>query len=153
MTPCRDSFCSCARSTGYLARGLIGAGNRRADHGAGRPRRNRLGKIAGIFDAAIGDDRNIPRRPTRIDDRGQLRHADASDDPRRADAARTDPHLHRIGPGPDQRPRRLGSRDIARHHLHGIGQSLDPLHRPRHAFGMAWAVSITTMSTPASISA
>ena len=50
-----------------LARALVGAGEQRADHGGRRAGGQRLGEIAGIFDAAIGDDRNArlvapPRR-------------------------------------------------------------------------------------------
>jgi len=39
-----------------LPRGLVGAGEQRADHGAVGARRHRLSEIAGIFDASVGDE-------------------------------------------------------------------------------------------------
>ena len=43
----------------HLAGAFIGSGEQRANHGAVRPGGERLGDIAGIFDAAVGDDRNV----------------------------------------------------------------------------------------------
>ena len=69
--------------------------------------------------AALGDGDGIQER-------GQLRHADAGDDARRADRARADADLDRIGAAVDQRPRRLAGRDVAGDHLRLVRQ---PLHR------------------------
>ena len=65
----------------------------------------RLGEIAGIFDAAIGDHRRVGllRRLDAVHDRGELRHADAGDDARGADRARADADLDGVGAGVDQR--------------------------------------------------
>ena len=53
----------------------------------------------------------------RIHDRGQLRHADAGDDARGADRARTDADLDRIRARIDQRLGAVGGGDIAGHDL------------------------------------
>ena len=58
-------------------------------------------------------------------------HSDAGDDPRRADRARTDPDLDRVGAGIDQRLGGIGGRDIARDHLNGVRDALHPLDRRR----------------------
>ena len=42
-----------------LARALVGAGEQRADHHAVGAGGDRLGEVAGIFDAAVGDDRHV----------------------------------------------------------------------------------------------
>ena len=42
-----------------LARRLVGAGEQRADHGAIAAGGERLGEVAGIFDAAVGDHRRL----------------------------------------------------------------------------------------------
>ena len=70
-------------------------------------------------------------RLARIHDRGELRHADAGDDPRRADRARADADLDRVRAGIDQRLRGLGGRDVAGDDLDGVGQALHPLDRMR----------------------
>ena len=72
-----------------------------------------------------------PAAPRGIHDRGQLRHADAGHHPRGADRARPDADLHRVRPGADQRPRRLGRGDVAGDHLDLVRQPLDPLDRDR----------------------
>ena len=79
----------------------------------------RLGEVAGIFDAAVGDDRDarLLRRLDRRHDRRELRHADAGDDARGADRARADADLDRVGAGVDQRLRAVGGGDVAGHDL------------------------------------
>src|SRR5262249_30205576 len=96
-------------------------------------------EMAGIFYSAIGDHRRVAllRHIDRVHDRGELRHADAGDDARRADRAWTDADLDRIGAGPDQGFRSFGGRDIAGDHLHRIRHALDPRHRVEHAPRMA----------------
>ena len=44
-----------------LARALVGAGEQRADHRAVGAGGDRLGEIAGVADAAVGDDRHAVR--------------------------------------------------------------------------------------------
>ena len=88
-----------------------------------------------------------------LHDRGELRHADAGDDARRADRAGADADLDRVGAGVDQRLGRLGGGDVA-------GDDRRPCSTAflmRVTWSMTvceWpcAVSITTQSTPASIS-
>ena len=65
----------------------------------------------------------------RVHDRGQLRHADAGDDPRGADRARPDADLDRVGARVDQRPGRLGGGDIAGDDLDRVREPLHPLDR------------------------
>ncbi len=50
-----------------LAGAFVGAGQQAADHDAGCAGGERLGEIAGLLDAAVGDDRNVSRlsRPSR----------------------------------------------------------------------------------------
>ena len=91
----------------HLAGAFLGAGEQRAHHGDIGAGGDRLGQIARIFDAAIGDHRHarLPRFRHRIHDRGELRHADARDDARGADRARADADLDGIGARIDQRLR------------------------------------------------
>src|SRR5205085_4887182 len=110
-----------------LARRLVGAGEQRADHrtvGAGR---YRLGEIARILDAAVGDHRSAGflRFLDAIHDGGHLRHADARHDPRGADRARPDADLDAIRAGTDQRLGALSRGDVAGDHLHLVGEPLD----------------------------
>ena len=106
----------------HLARRLVGAGEQRADHGAVGAGGERLGEIAGIFDAAVGDHRHVGflRRLDRVHDGGELRHADAGDDARGADRARADADLDGVGAAIDQRLGAFGGGDIAGHHLHRV---------------------------------
>ncbi len=48
-----------------------------------------------------------------VEDRRDLRHADAADDPRRADRPGTDADLHRIDAGVDQVARSFAGGDVA----------------------------------------
>ena len=108
-----------------LARPLIfgllhqqhGVGKQLDKHHALRARGERLDDVAAEADAAVGDDRHaVPRASARdVGDRGELRHADARDDPRRADRARARcPPSRASAPGVDQVARPLGRRDVAR---------------------------------------
>ncbi|MPL90530.1 hypothetical protein SDC9_36582 [bioreactor metagenome] len=121
----------------HLARRLVGAGDRRADHGAACARRDRLREIARELDAAIGDDRHVTRARAGVHDRGELRHADARDDARGADRARADADLDRIRTRLDQRLRRPRRRHVAGHHLHVLAVFLDPLDGDGDARRMA----------------
>ena len=114
-----------------LARRFLGSGEQRSDHHGRRARGQRLGDVAAGADAAVGDHRHavLRRAFAAVHDRGQLRHADAGDDPGRADRARADADLDRVRAGIDQRPRRFGGRDVAGDHLDRVGQALHPLDR------------------------
>ena len=73
-----------------------------------------------------------------VDDRGELRHADAGDHAGGADRARADADLDRVGAGLDQRPRALGGRDVAGDDLGVVRQPADLARRPRSTrVGMA----------------
>src|SRR4051812_42294836 len=112
-----------------LAGALGQAGEQAADHHAVGAGGDRLGDVAGVADAAVGDDRHpAGRRLGRLVDRRDLRHADARDDPGGADRARPDPHLDRVGTGLDQGAGPLGGRDVAGDDRDGV-ILLDPAHR------------------------
>ena len=91
-----------------VARAFGEPGEESADHDDMGTGGNRLGDIARIANPAVGDDRNpAGRRLGRLVDRGDLGHAHARDNPRRANRARPDPYLHGIGTRLDQRTRSL----------------------------------------------
>src|SRR6516164_4333834 len=71
-------FIAAALIEEHLARALVGPGKERAEHCAIRPGGDRLGEVAGEFDAAIGDHRHtrLAALGDGIDDRGELRDAD-----------------------------------------------------------------------------
>ena len=89
----------------HLARRLVGAGEQRADHGAVGAGGDRLGEVAGILDAAVADRRHAGGMAGLggLDDRGELRHADARHHAGGADRARADADLDGVGAGIDQR--------------------------------------------------
>src|SRR5262249_12751822 len=101
--------------------GALGqAGEQAADHHAVGAGGQRLGDVAGVADAAVGDHRDAAGGGLgAVVDGGDLRHAHPRDDPRRADRPRPDAHLHGVGPGVDQGPGPLGRRHVA-------GDDLDP---------------------------
>ena len=123
----------------HLARTLVGAGEQRAEHHAIGAGGERLGEIAGISDAAVGDHRDIvlPRHLDRLEQRGELRHADAGDDARGADRAGADAHLDRVGARVDQRLGAVARRHVAGHHLHGVRLQLDAADLIEHELRMA----------------
>ena len=83
-------------------------------------------------DAAVGDDRHvgIAEREPALDERLQLRHAEARRHARRAAAARTDADLDAVGAEIEQKPGALGGRDVARDHL-DLAEALAELARSR----------------------
>ena len=124
----------------HLARALVGAGEQRADHHAVGAGGDRLGEVAGILDAAVGDDRHVRAlRPASAASRigGELRHADAGDDAGGADRARPDADLDRVGAGVDQRLRALAGRDVAGDDRDLVGRALDAPDLLEHLLGMA----------------
>src|SRR3546814_1930853 len=82
-------------------------------------------------DLSVGDNRHaeLRRRLDAVEDRGELRHADARDDAGGADRARADANLDAVGARVDQRLGRVAGRDIAREHLHPVRQFLDAFDR------------------------
>jgi hypothetical protein len=72
-----------------------------------------------------------------VHDGGELGHADARDDPGRADRARADADLDRIRAGIDQRLGAAGGGDVAGDDLNGVGELLHPRDRLQHLGGMA----------------
>ena len=92
---------------------LVGAGEHRAEHHGVGARADRLRDVAGGRDPAVGDHGTPCSIATHGDvpDRGDLRHAHARDDARRADRARPLPDLEarlrrrRRAPRPPRRSR------------------------------------------------
>ena len=113
-----------------LARRLFGAGEGAAHHhgvGAGG---DRLGEVARVAHAAVGDQRHAAAGERLGDgvDRHDLRHADAGDDARGADRARADADLDRVGAGLDQRQRGGAGGDVAADDVDVREVALDPAH-------------------------
>ena len=106
---------------------LVGAGKHRAEHHGVGACGDRLRHVARRGDAAVGDHRHAVARRGLCDvvDRRDLRHADPRDDAGRADRARPDPDLDRVGAGVDQRLGRVGGRDVAGDHLELAGDARD----------------------------
>ena len=73
----------------------------------------------------------------RVHDRCKLWNTDAGNDAGGADGTRADADLYAIRARADQRPGRLGGRDIAGDHLNMVGQFLDRFDRGRHLLAMA----------------
>ena len=132
-------FVAAALVEEHLARALVGAGEQRAEHRAIGAGGDRLGEVAGKLDAAIGDHRHavLAAFLDGIDDRGELRHADPGDHAGRADRARPDADLDRVGAGLDQRPRALGGRDVADDDLGVVRHPADLVDRFEHPRRMA----------------
>src|SRR5690349_4000746 len=100
-----------------IAGALLGAGQQAAEHHAVGTGHDRLGDVARILDAAVGDDRNARRTagPGGLHHGGDLRHADARDDPGRADRAGAHAHLDPVGARLDQGLGPGVRRDVAAH--------------------------------------
>src|SRR5919197_960918 len=122
-----------------LPRRFVGAGEKRAEHHHMRARGDGLGDIARIAHAAVGDERHagLLERRGHVLDGGDLRHADAGDDARRADRAGADADLHAVRPMIDERPRGIAGADVAADDLHAGIALLDPLHAIEHTLRMA----------------
>src|SRR5690606_34099582 len=121
-----------------LARGLLGAGEQPADHDRGGAGGDGLADVAGVADAAVGDQRDavLERAGDHVDG-GDLRHAHARHDAGGADGARPHAHLHGIGARVHQRQRGVAGDDVAAHHLHPGVALLGPGHALDHALGVA----------------
>ena len=117
-----------------LARGLLDAGEQPADHhgvGAGD---QGLGDVAGVLQAAVGDDRHAGRagRQPGLVDGADLRDADAGDDAGGADGARADADLDRVDTGVDQRLRAGAGGDVAADDLDAVVPAEVLLHPGDH---------------------
>src|SRR5258708_14565154 len=114
-----------------LARRLVGAGEERAEHRAVGAGGDRLGEVAGEFDAAVADHRQVALAAfcDDIEDRRQLRHTDTGNDARGADRTRADADFYRIGAGLDEGAGTLGGSDVAGNDLGIVRQPPDALHR------------------------
>src|SRR2546430_7347781 len=84
-----DHFEAPALEQERLTRALLRAGEHRAHHYALGARGERLDHVARVLDAAIRDHRHVARSRHGVDDRRDLRDADAGDDAGGADRART----------------------------------------------------------------
>src|SRR5450759_4009753 len=87
-----------------FTRTFFGSGEHRSHHHAGCARRQRFHDVARVLDPTIGDHRNVTRTLDCIEDRGELGNADAGNDARGANGARTDTNFHRVHATLDQRP-------------------------------------------------
>src|SRR5258708_36489787 len=94
-----------------------------------------LGDVARIAHAAVGDERHaeLLQRFGDVLDGGDLRHADARDDARRADRSWADADLDAVGTVVDQRTGTVTGADVAADHLHLRVTRLDPFHAAEHA--------------------
>ena len=77
----------------------------------------RFGDVSRVANASVGDERDVRSadRLRRFVNRGDLRHTDAGDDPRRADRSRPDADFHRVGAGVDQVAASFARRHVAGH--------------------------------------
>src|SRR6266567_4954192 len=123
----------------YLARRFLGACEQAPEHHAGRTRCNGLCDVARIANAAVGDERYVEtgHAPQRIEDRRDLRHADAGNDARGADRAGADPDLDGVGAAVHQRAGAVGGGDIAADNLYPRKFPLRPAHAIQDTLGMA----------------
>ena len=103
----------------HFAGTFIKPGKERSHHATARPGGDRLGDVAAVADAAIGDHRHAGGfgNGNRIENGRNLRHADAADNSRRADRARADADFHAIDAGIDQIAGGFGGGDVAGDHL------------------------------------
>ncbi len=123
----------------HLARRLVGAGEQAAEHHRVAARGDGLGEIAGVTDAAVGDERHTGalERLGHVGHGGDLGHAHAGHHAGGADGAGADAHLHRVGAGGHQVAGRLAGGDVAADDLQVGKLLLDPGHAVQHALGMA----------------
>jgi hypothetical protein len=100
---------------------------------------DRLGDVAGIADAAVGDQRHARalQRSGHAVDRHDLRHADTGDDARGADRAWANADLDAVGAAFHQRQCRRAGGDVAADHVHTGVVLLDPTHALDHAGAVA----------------
>src|SRR5205085_1061102 len=122
-----------------LAGGFFRPREHAAHHDGARARRDRLGDVARVADAAVRDEGHAAAGERRGDvvDGGDLRHADARDDAGRADGSGTDADLHRVGADFHQRARGATRGDVAADHVDVGIVLLHPTHALDHALAVA----------------
>ena len=123
----------------HLAGTFVGAGEQRSDHHRARAGGQGLGDVAGILDAAIGDDGNarVFGGAISFGDGGDLRHAGAGDHARGADGARPNAHFDAVRAGASQVAGAVKGGDVAGHQIHVRQLRLHQLDRLEHAGGVA----------------
>jgi hypothetical protein len=102
-----------------LAGALGAAGEQAADHDRARPGGDRLGHVAGVADAAVGDQGDAGGLGDlgAVEDGGELGHTDPGDQAGGAGEAGPDPDLDGVGPGLGQVAEAVGGGDVAGHDL------------------------------------
>src|SRR6185369_16143629 len=118
-----------------LARRLVGAGEERADHDGVPAGGDRLGHVARVLDAAVGDDglAVLLCRLGALVDGGDLGNADAGGDARGADRAGPDADLDAVGARLDERDVAVGRGHVAGDYLHVLEVFLDGADRVENA--------------------
>src|SRR3989339_527315 len=116
------NFVHPAVHVGNFARAFFGGGKQLADHnrvGAGRQGFN---DIAGIFNAAVGNNGNVGFAPSGhgVLDGGNLRHAHAGNDSGGADGTGPDADFNAVGAGFNQFLGRLGRGNVAGHYVYAL---------------------------------
>src|SRR5450759_1432188 len=103
-----------------------------------RTRRNRFRNVAGVANAAVGDQRHTGslQRFGHTLDRGDLRHTDTRDDTRGANRTGTDADFHTVSAVIQQSQCRATGGDVAADHLDVRKISLDPLDAIQHTLRM-----------------
>src|SRR6202035_2717951 len=103
-----------------LAGTFVGAGEERADHDRTRTGSQSLGDVAGVFDAAVGDDGNagVFGGAEGFGDGGDLGDAGAGDHARGANGTGTDADLDAVGSGASQFASAVEGSDVAGPQVH-----------------------------------
>ena len=122
-----------------IARGFLAPGEHGAEHHDAAARGKRLDDIAGVLDAAVGDDGDavFVGDLRAFHHGGDLRHADARNDARRADGAGADADLDAVRARLDERFRGGGGGNVARDELRVGVLCLDILHGLHDVAGVA----------------
>ena len=118
-----------------LAGALVGAGEQRADHRAGGAGGERLGEVAGILDAAVGDHRHAGASAASTT--SMMAVSCGTPTPATMRVVQIEPGpmptLTASAPASISALRAVGGGDVAGDDLHAVGQLLDPAHRVEHA--------------------
>ena len=122
-----------------FAGGFLTARQQRAQHDHVGARGQSLGDVAGILDAAVGDDgHSVLRRHTgRIVHSGDLRHADTGHHTGGTDGAGADADLHAVRARLNEGAGTLCGGHVARDQLHVGIERLDAAHTLQDIMGMA----------------
>src|SRR5258705_143720 len=122
-----------------FAGGFFGAGEKAADHDAGSAGGQSLGYVPRIFDAAVGNDRNVGafRGSGGFHNGGDLRDAGAGDDARGADGAGTDADFQAIDSEGDEIFCGFVGSDVAGDDLHFGEAAADGFDGFHDALGVA----------------